>query len=242
MRKPDDGLWKLTGLIIDRIMPVLRSGIDPAMFDSVFGLERKREPKPRASLTPRERYWVSWFYEIQEIHTSINRLREALVYLGHYPQAKEFRFHRISQATWIRYHVEMYLQEEYILFNRLRRLLQRLRRTALRAHNQRGADLAGNLSTWVSQAFGPVVVTRGTHVHVDRFDDKELRDLDTLVLLTARGKGKLRALMPLRRLREYMTQTFWTDKLSQSNKTIHEVCARLFDEITVVLVACEPRS
>ena len=243
MPKKSDGMWKLINLTIDRIKPLILSGIDPHMFDSLFGLGTESQlSKPPRSPTPPERYWLKWFWEMTEIQTSIERLDQALVYLGHYPRAKVFRLHRISEATWIRYHVEMYLQEQYILFNRLSGFLRRVERTAARANNRRGVEIATKLRELVSQGFAPVIRSRGAHVHVMRIDDKELRDLDTLVLLTRRGRGELRALLPVRRLQAFVTESSWGDKLSESNKKIRGLCTTLFNAVTPVLVACEPKT
>jgi hypothetical protein len=240
MRKGDEALWKLAILVMHRIEPLVQSSLGPHILNSVSGVKRK--PKLALRPTPSQEYWLKWFREIVEIHTSISRLGEALTYLGQYPATRVFRFHGISEATWIRYHVEMYLQEEYILFNRLRGFLKRAERVSSKASNPDGAKIAGNLLAWTSKAFDPVIKTRGTHVHKSRLQDRELRDLDLFILLATHATQKKRAFMRVRHLQAEQTKISWKRRLYHGKKNIRELCTRIFTEITPILIGSEPRS
>lgn len=241
VRKRESALWSLSSLIIDRIKPFVLSRIRPDMLEPVFGVVRKTKLPPGRTPTPTEQYWLNWFREITEIHASIDRLSEALAYIGQYPAIKAFRFHGISEASWTRYHVEMYLQEEYILFNRLRGFLTRLKRTATRASNSGGAKAAANLLVGTAQAFRTVIESRGSHVHEARVSDNDLRDLDLFVLLAKRSNEKRRAFMFVRKLQAEFVKASWKGRLRQNNKAIRELCTRIFDIVAPILIACEPK-
>jgi hypothetical protein len=158
----------------------LKAGARPDLLNPVFGLPQAksvaRGPEPSAN----ERYWLDWFEEFTEIDSSMNRLDQALVYLSHFPGSRTFRFHRLSEA-WLRYHIEAYLQETYILFQRLSRFLRRVQKVAIDARDKGGVSSAKKLKTSLEASFKSVVGIRGRHVHEYRFQDDELRNLDTLL-------------------------------------------------------------
>ena len=219
-------------------MLVLRGRTRPDLLNPVFGLPTRddlpRGPEPSAN----ERYWVEWFVQFSEINASIERLSQALVYLSHYPRSRVFRFHRLSEASWLRYHIEAYLQEAYILVERLKAFLKRTERTASRCGDPNGRNSARKFRSAVDASFKNIVQARAGHVHKHRFEDEELRNLDTLVLLTASGKmGKLR---PLREARFIATLEKWRRQLNENNKVSLALCATIFTETTEILKRNEP--
>ena len=114
-------------------------------------------------------------------------MSHSLVYLANFPATRAFRFHRLSEADWLRYHIETYLQETYVFYSRLNRLLRKLEKRAIACSDKSGVASVRNMKNAVSAAFATVVKTRGGHVHQYRFD-AELRDLDCVVLLTRSGE------------------------------------------------------
>jgi hypothetical protein len=234
-------LWDLSGIVIDRIKPFILSGIRPEMLYPVFGLEAKANPPPSRPPTPVEQYWLSWFRELTEIHASIDRLEEAEAYIGQYPAKRTFRFRGISEASWIRYHIEMYLQEQYILFNRLQRFLRRVKRTATKAKDTVSARLAADLLGETAKGFSPVMQNRASHVHVERLRDKDLGDLDLFVLLCNRPTDKRRTFIFLRKLQAEFVKVTWSKRFRQNNKAIGEHCKHIYKVIMPILVALEPK-
>ncbi len=210
------------------------------MFASILGSTKEARPPNLPSPTSGDLYWIGWFYETNEILSCLDRLEHAVVYLSHFPTSKVFRFHRISEDSWIRYHEEMYLQEQYILFNRLCRFLKRVKRAALRTNKPGDAVLAGNYLASVFKIFQPFLKTRGDHVHKMRFEDDRLSDLRTLVLLTKHGKGQV--FRPLRKAKAYLAIDSLRASLSKRNKIMVEFCTQLFIQVTPILTACEPKS
>jgi hypothetical protein len=126
MGKPPDAYYALFEVIHERITPLLKAGARPDLLNPVFGLPQPKTIAKGPVTSANERYWLDWFEEFTEIDSSMNRLDQALAYLSQYPGTGIFRFHRLSEANWLRYHIEAYLQETYILFERLRRLLRRV--------------------------------------------------------------------------------------------------------------------
>lgn len=238
MRKLPEGYWALFKVIHDRIVPLFKAGVHPALLNPVFGLPQpKGVPKPPAP-SANERYWIDWMQEFMEINSAINRLNQSLIYLGHFPGSKPFRFHGLSEADWLRYHVEVYLQEIYILSDRLSRFLRRVGKTAAAAGDRDGVAWARREATFVTSAFANAIKARGGHVHRYRFEDTELRDLDTLVLVTK--PGRLRTLRGFRKFKYVTALEKWRKQIKESNKGIIKLCADLFGAAARILVRNEP--
>jgi hypothetical protein len=149
MKKPPKEYYSLFNVAHERITPMLllRARTRPDLLNPVFGLPPREDipagPEPSAN----EQYWVEWFYQFVEINASIERLGQALVYLSHYPRSPVFRFHRLSEASWRRYHIKSYLQETYILSERLGGFLRKVERAANRAGDATGGASARKLQT-----------------------------------------------------------------------------------------------
>lgn len=212
---------------------------DPKMFSSLFGRpEPRRQESPQ--LDPSERYWIDWFAGFTEISASHDRLNERAGYLTHIPSSRHLRFYRVTDTSWLRYHIEMYMQEVYILENRLQTFLRRLQRRARRVGDTNGERFVNSLLKMIQTGFSNVRTTRGRHGHRSRMYDTDLRDLDTLSLLTT--AGRLRKLRPLRQIRFQIFRAKWRTKLSDNNREIRQFCSRVLDLASPFLVRYQPGS
>jgi hypothetical protein len=238
MTKPPKAYWTLFERILERINPMLKRGIRPGLLNPVFGLPKPETVAKRPEPSTSERYWLNWFEEFIEIDSSMNRLDQALVYLSHYPGSPTFRFHGLSEASWLRYHIEAYLQETYILFERLSRFLRKVEKVAIDSRDKAGVASAKNLKTGLEASLKGVIATRGRHVHEYRFQDDELKDLDTLVLLTK--AGKMRSLRGFRRAHYVTALVKWRKQLRTNNKETQKLCVALLEEVKEIVTRNEP--
>jgi hypothetical protein len=238
MRKPPEKYWALFKVAQERITPLLKAGLRPGLLNPVFDLPVpagvQKGPKPSAN----EQYWLNWFRDSSEIEASLMRLDQALVYLSHYPSSRVFRFHGLSEADWIRYHIEAYLQETYILSERLGRFLRKVEKVAIAARDKAGVSTVKRLKASVDATLKNVVKVRGGHVHEYRFQDDELQNLDTLVLVTK--AGKMRELRGFRRLKFATALDKWRKQLLSNNKETEKLCVSIFVETTAILTRDEP--
>lgn len=95
------------------------------------------------------------------------------------------RSKRIEHGKYINYVVNTYLQDVYILKERLNSYATRIKRL----HNKSGrSDLTKKhidpLFGIVKNSFQNIVDTRGSHVHAKRYSDKELDDVSTMSLVS----------------------------------------------------------
>jgi hypothetical protein len=239
MRNPPKAYWALFERIQERINPVLKRGIRPGLLNPLFGLPQPETVPKGPEPSSNERYWLTWFEEFMEIDSSMNRSDQALAYLSHYPGNKALRFHGLTEASWLRYHIEAYLQETYILFKRFDRFLSKVEKVAIDARDKSGVSSAEKLKTGLRATLKSVVATRSRHVHEYRFQDDELKNLDTLILLT--NAGKMRSLRGFRRV-QYLTALLkWRKQLRTNNEETQKLCTVLLEEVKEILTRNEPR-
>jgi hypothetical protein len=183
-----------------------------------------------------ERYWADWLFEFGEVDAAMQHLRQATAYLSNYPGRRYFR--NWSEADWIRYHFEVYLQGVYILQERLQHFLKRARKAAIAGGSRRGMAVIDRLMVVVADSLASVNRIRGSHVHVRRYDDDALNRLDGLVLFT---KGPImRPLRPIKTL-DYRDLLAERQKLlRRNNKGAMELCAYVFSLATPVIESVEP--
>ncbi len=125
-------------------------------------------------------YWDKMLGGFDEIEASFQALKDIAVYVGSFP-------HRNSQVTELRclkYHVQNYLQEAYILKERLLACLTTIER-ALRndKRSSQTRSKSEQLREVIKLTFKPIVDIRSHHVHQRRFEPAGMDILDEFDLL-----------------------------------------------------------
>ena len=119
-----------------------------------------------------------------EISDSLANLETVQFFLKRYSRSAT----NVPPSTYVRYHVEAYFNEIYLLHNRLRNFFTRLKRAY---RNAAAHDAIGKVTTKLDEAarnsFAGIVRTRGGHVHQSCFEDAALRRLSLLDLLAKSG-------------------------------------------------------
>jgi hypothetical protein len=236
MRFPEH-YWTLFKTLQDRTE--INTLVRPGLLYPLYGLPDPRSDYKYPALSANEQYWGEWFHQLKEVHSSLERLDQASVYLTHYPGARAFPFQRLSEAEWIRYHVEVYLQELYILEQRLSRFLRKVEKLT-GAGDKNGFLVVQGLKAAVKDGFTNVVRVRSGHVHQNRFQDEEMSNLD-LALLFTRGRSGLPMLRGARQGRYAVALKKWSKYMRASNKNLVSACADMFKELTRILARHEPR-
>lgn len=142
---------------------------------------------------PRQRHGhdalaVELFRRFAEILGSVESLENIEVYIRRAPDGRL----GVSKAAYLRYHVENYLAELYILRERLLAYGTFISRRYRRDH--RKAEIVGTVSRnreAVADAFRGVTVARGRHIHASRYDDPELSKLSFFDVLRTGDEGML---------------------------------------------------
>jgi hypothetical protein len=127
---------------------------------------------PAPELPPDQRFGVDAFQVFMEISDAYDRLLDIQTYVRRYP----FRGTRITRERYLRFHIEAYYHEVYILRERLNTFAKRIVRAYKRTGHPAADSTEDRLLTLVS-ALDAVVAVRGRHVHDLRFDETRLRNL-----------------------------------------------------------------
>jgi hypothetical protein len=121
------------------------------------------------------------FKPFSEIASSFESIQNIPIYLSTFPYKKK----GVSRCGYLKYHVENYLHETYILEMRLLTYLRILKR---KYGNEKSGDLIKNelekLEKFVRGSFKNLDTTRGSHVHARRFSDEEIDRLSTIETLS----------------------------------------------------------
>jgi len=120
------------------------------------------------------------FHGFSEIFSSRERLKQIEQYIKRFP----YRDTGISRLDYLRYHIENWLNEVYILKERMIAYNTAITRSYRKSNN---ADLLesqlSQSSKSVSASLQGVISVRGAHVHNSRYTDDDLDRLRTLELL-----------------------------------------------------------
>lgn len=179
----------------------------------------------------RERRFRKLFDGFTEISTSYEALLDIEVY------TRKFAYDptRVSRCCHLRHNIGAHLNEAYILYERLRAYLTVVKRVY--RHSEWGpriSKVADSLSKRVPSAFKGFEEIRGTHVHVSRYDDRDLRRLDSLEVLVMYGRED----RWIRRLYEDQYKAIRKERLAAmtaANKVIKKVLDIYFEELKKVM-------
>lgn len=121
------------------------------------------------------------FRPLSEIMNSFECLENILVYVRSFPYKRQ----GISRVSYLKYHVENYLNELYILKNRLVAYCMILERAYRKSDNAESIAITlTSISQKVHGVFEGYISIRGVHVHEHRFSDHDFDRLASLELLT----------------------------------------------------------
>ena len=140
-------------------------------------------PGPRKvvkNMTRDELYFRVFYNEFGEINSCTERLRDIEIYIGSFP----YRSDNLDRIRNLRYHIENYFHEIYILRERLKAFLTKIGRKFTRdLRHEAILTTTRPLFGLIRGALGDVSNTRSGHVHQARFDSQDISRLDTLALL-----------------------------------------------------------
>jgi len=159
------------------------------------------------------------FYGFTEIGSALETLAltENLLSLAP-PRSK-----RVDKDSYIKFLVGSYLQEMYILEQRLTAYATKLSRI------YRNKSLLGAVKRVVYEPLEGLINTRGAHVHQRRFSDERLDSVSTLALFRRVGHELGEDL----ELEYKLAQLYWSKRVRENNLTTR----RIVDQYCVLLEA-----
>jgi hypothetical protein len=185
------------------------------------------------NLSPSERSFSELFYGWSEIHRSC----ELLKHLASLP----IQGVGLTPGQCVRLNVECYLNEIYILQQRLLQYLsivyKQARRVASRQESTQVQETVRDLKKGVHQVFGQISAVRGSHVHQWRYDDEDLSRVDSLEDLV--NLGKCAELRPYYRGELHKLRRKWAEFISTTNGHTEKFMDRYFARLYPVVFDAE---
>jgi len=184
-------LKKFQNDIIHAVMPQNKAAleIDSVMVAYHIGAylgytEKELPPHPRV-LTIHEMAIQRLFFGFMEISMSVDNIRNISVYIRRFPYNKT----GITRSAYLRYHVENYLNELYILGERMKTyvtIVQRMYKGNVAVSHV--AESGKDIWNRVSSALKPFINIRNPHIHKQRISDHDLDMLTIFERLRTEGE------------------------------------------------------
>lgn len=149
-----------------------------------------------------------------EIHESVVLLRDCPTLVRHYPRGSG----RIPRSRVIRYHVGNYLNEMYILRERLSSYYKVVTRRYRGRISPVAKKVGDALLQSIFDALGDIGSTRGAHVHQSRYDDDRLDRLRALELVMNSSNADFVVGYYSHAVKDALA--FWTQAIRRNNEQV----------------------
>ena len=205
------------------------------MSNSLFDLDGPKTVSERAS---DKAYFVAnkLFRPLSEIMNNFEALENIAIYSGSFPYKK----HGVSRISYLRYHIENYLNELYILKNRLIAYLKIIERS------YRKCDRFGEIHkimepvyNIVSRSLEGYVNIRGAHVHANRYTDSEIDRLAELELFSRLSDDKeMSQLLHSVFIQQYrVIRKKWVGKMQDDIEALRKLIDIYFENLCKAIVS-----
>jgi hypothetical protein len=130
-------------------------------------------------LSPQDIFFGDLFYGFNEIFISFERLKDLEVYISRFPNTKT----PIAKIDYLRFLIENYLNEMYLLKERLNKYSKKIREFYIEDKRYISIRKTCNqLISTVEDSLKNITTLRGSHTHVVRYLDKDIERLIKLFL------------------------------------------------------------
>jgi len=169
-RKFKETLFAEARMVIGRVHEREKAGPKTSNFGQfLLGMTDERKG---SNVDGDDAFVVELFQRFAEIFQSIQVLQDIEGYLKRFPP-------KMSRSRYLAYHVHSYLQEVYVLQQRLDALIKKYERWHKPIVDNTHTSIAvKTCKLLVARSFKDIVIVRGGHVHHRHFSDPELDRLE----------------------------------------------------------------
>jgi len=169
---------KFTELILEKVETLFKK------YETDFrkGLESTLSPVEREAIRSQfnkeEEFYTEVFLHFVEIHTSLENLDYIPVFIKKpFRKSKAYEEAGITRNRYLRYHVEHYIQEEYILLERVKTFLGWFSHQLKNEGRLKDSQFVLQLRDVFEKGMNNIRLLRRGHVHKARFDEERLSRL-----------------------------------------------------------------
>ena len=188
---------------------------------------------------PKEIYLKRIFDGFLEIHSSYQALTDIEIYINRFP----FSATSVTKPRYLRYHVENYFNEMYLLKKRLLAFLTIIGRN-FRKDSRHSDVLAATrpLFRIVDDSLEDIVDIRGRHVHQKRYSDTQIDRLELMELFSRTVKEDDELSMALKTFYQFeykRIRSEWKSQIKQNNETVNKLLMIYSDNLHPILFSPE---
>jgi hypothetical protein len=222
------GIEKFIAAVMEETRPIIEEIVSIESALEVMGNVIFDEPGVRhmgLTPSPKEKLLQKILSGLSEIEDAFQVLNDIPFYIKHFPPKNS----KVSKTRFLNYHIGNYLNENYILRERLvtyQKVVTRMYKSDRRLVEM--GKHVKRLELLVS-GFDGIVATRGKHVHQERYDDEDFARLDIYERMSKEEDtlaSVLGKLYPLA-LRDYRKK--WIRTISDNNNKIKEILDMYFE-------------
>jgi hypothetical protein len=176
--------------------------------------------------TPSEIFFSKLYSGFREISDSYYCLQDIEIYIGRFPYANT----RVSKTRHLAYHMENYLNEMYLLKERLNSYFTIIGR--LYKKDERHQDILKHIKPLfklVKKSFKGIINIRGAHVHKTRFSDVDLDRLSSQEFITNHGGEEFKIIWNLFKFDYSVTRKKYKQTIKSNNEQIKKLLDACFD-------------
>jgi hypothetical protein len=201
-----------------------------AFKNHLFGLNGPKQIEKK--LTPADIYFSKILNGFREIADSYYCLLDIEIYIGRFPYSKT----RISKTRHLSYHMENYLNEIYILKERLKSYFTKVGRLYRNdPDHKKVLQKTKPLFTLVNASLKGIIQTRGSHVHSTRFYDNDLDRLSSQEFLSDHGNDELVLIKNLFKFEYKIVRRRFKKTIKDNNKQIKILLDACFDVLYTIV-------
>ncbi|MCG7851885.1 MAG: hypothetical protein MIO92_05130 [Methanosarcinaceae archaeon] len=216
--------------------PELKEGneeLQSVIKNTILGIEGPRTVERNVS--PREYFIANKLYRpMSEIMTSVETIENIAIYARSFPYKRQ----GVSRITYLKYHVENYLNELYLLKNRLIAYLKVIERSYSKSDiSEHVAKTISLQYKVVSKVLKGYIEIRGTHVHKHRYSDDDFDRLSMLELLSrSNSDDSFEKIMNFLSNKAYSEiKKKWVDKIKSDIKGIYSLLETYFEAVLLAI-------
>ena len=170
------GIEKFISAVMNETQPIVAEIMkDPEFFEVMGNIVFDNPGARHVGLKPssKEESFRKILSGFTEIEATFQTLKDIPYYMGHFPP----KHPSISKNRFLNYHIGTYLNENYILRERLRSYQKTI--TRMYKGDRRLAEMGDNVKSVdaLVSGFDGIAKTRGRHVHQERYGDEDLERL-----------------------------------------------------------------
>jgi len=227
------GYERFGELAVDKVKPLIKridqKELEKSVSDSIEGISPKPIP---LGLTKEELFYRDVFWHFGEIKKSLETLEYIPIFINSFRKSKAYGEAGITTTIYLRYHIEHYLQENYILLVRVRTFMSWLSRRFKKERRTRESLFVSKLKDVFEDAMKNLKLARGYHVHQARYDDNVLNisTLFEIVSSSDEEETKVLATLSYKRAKEE-----WGERIKNNNQTLKESLDMIFEGLIPIV-------